>query len=93
MSLTPILDEQAKYHGRVFQTLYSNLEELEDLHACNSYSLECHSELSVAPFLCSNPYGKRTVRLDKERIDSYDCEFGLKKHALSVSRYCKSTSY
>ena len=46
--------------------------------------MKCHSVPSVALFLCSDPFGKRIVRLDKGRIDSYDCEFGRKQHALSV---------
>ena len=29
-------------------------------------------------------FSKRIVRVDKGRIDSYDCEFGRKQHALSV---------
>ena len=82
----PILDlrRASRYRGRLWQTLHSNLEELVDLHAYNSYPWECHSVSAVTPLQCCDLYGKRTVRLSKERINSSDCEFGRKLHALLV---------
>ena len=35
-------------------------------------------------YLCCDPFGRRIVGFDKGQIDSYDCEFGRKQHALLV---------